>query len=119
MNKTEEFVKQFCRPLHFHPQQYLLDGFDHEFCIVFDAEHDPEIVESWQTVDICFVPLPTNDILASKVRIVANADKYRVMRMLSAIGIQRFDDITKTVFFGSNSVIRKDNGGSMPTNPVK
>ena len=118
MNETEEFVKLFCRPLHFHPKQYLLDGFDSDFCLVFDCDDDPESPETEQTCDICIVKLPTNDILSGKIRIIPNANRHVVMRILATIGIYRFGELVQTAWSGNSRFILKDNGGSMPAHGI-
>lgn len=101
-----KFVRRFTRPVRRRPHHLLLDSFDHEFCIIFNFETDPETPESIGTCDIEIVPLPSDDILADAFRVVDNANKHGVLRFLAALGIQRFDDRVKSAFYEMTNPLR-------------
>ncbi len=101
-----EFVKSFTRPVRSRPNHLLLDCFDTWFCLLFDFDPCPEYPESIGKCDIEFVPLPTNDVIADGFVVVSNADKFGVMRMLAAIGVDRFDDKVKTAFYQTTNPLR-------------
>jgi hypothetical protein len=102
-----KFLKSFTRPVRRRPTHLLLDGFDHEFCILFNFETDPEMTDEQRgTCDIEIVPLPTNDVVADGVRLVANANRYGVLRFIAAIGVSRFDNKVKTAFYASTNPLR-------------
>lgn len=98
-----EWVKRFARPMRCHPRQLTLGEFDHEFFLIFDFEESPEAT---RTCDIKIVGI-WEDYLADCLRIVANANKYGVMRMLAAIGIEKFSDETKAAFYELNNPLRR------------
>jgi hypothetical protein len=101
------WAKQFTRPVRGRPEHRLLDGFDHEFCLLFDFSEDPETPASKNTCDIRLAPLPTTDVLADAIQLVSNANKHGVMRLLAALGISRFDDRVKKAFYALGSVLRE------------
>jgi len=103
-----KFVKTFTRPVRRCPRHLLLDSFDFEFCIVFNFSPSPEDPKADGTCDIHIVPLPSQDVLADGVRLVANANRHGVMRFLAALGIQRFDDKTKAAFYEMTNPLRNN-----------
>ena len=87
--------------------RFILDGFDNEFYLMFDLSADPENQESIGTVDIYVSEVgevPSNR--EGKIRLVQDANRFGVMRMLSAIGIQRFSDATKTAYYKLGNPLR-------------
>lgn len=104
---THGFVKLFCRKMRHQEHKFILDGFDSEFYFIFDCEIDPELPSKYRdTCDILLVPIGSKDSLASAIRIVANANKFGVMRMLTAIGINRFDAKVKKAFYDGLNILR-------------
>lgn len=101
-----DFVKRFARSMRGRPERFILDGFDHEFYIVFNFEECPESPESVGTCDIHVVPLAAEDSLAAAIRVVADANKFGVMRFLAAIGIKRFNDRVKSAFYQTSNPLR-------------
>ena len=101
-----EIVRSFARPMRCKPTQLILDGFDSEFFIRFDFDDDPDTPEAKGTCDILIASIRSDDHLAESIRIVANANKFGVMRFLAAIGISRFNDKVKTAFYTSSNPLR-------------
>lgn len=90
MSDCFSFVQRFTRPVRGRPRHLLLDSFDFEFCVVFNFDDSPEDPEAAGTCDIQVVHLPTNDVLADSIRLIANADKGRVIAFLDVLGLDRF-----------------------------
>lgn len=101
-----DIVKTFTRPMRGRPKQLLLDGFDHEYFIRFDFDECPETPAAKGTCDILISPLSSDDHVADSIRLVANANKFGVMRFLAAIGIDRFDEKVKTAFYQTSNPLR-------------
>ena len=101
MSDLEKWLATFCRKRRTEPRKYVLDGFDGDFCLVFDCEDDPETPEAAGRCDILYEPLPhrSPDYVADRCRIVSNANKHGVMRMLAALGIQRFNEKAKAAYY--------------------
>lgn len=86
---------------------YVIDGFDHGFYLAFDAEDDLESPEFSGTCDVYLAEPGVHPIEAvNRIRIRANCKQHHVMRLLAAIGIERFSDATKTAFYNWNQVLR-------------
>ena len=94
-------MRQFTRPMRGRPDHLILDEFDCEFFLIFNFEEDPETPASHDTCDIQIVPLEAEDFLAESIRLVANAKQHDVMRLLAALGVQRFSDKVKTAYYGT------------------
>lgn len=105
-DNLHDWLRSFTRPMRGHPKQLILDGFSADFFLKFDVEEDQETPESIGTCDIAIVPLMAADQLADAIHLVSNANKYGVLRLLSALGVQRFNEKTKKAFYGSFSVLR-------------
>lgn len=102
-----EIVKTFTRPMRGRPDHLILDGFDHEYFLMFDFGPDPENPKFREgNCDIELVPLPADDFIAESLRLVSNANKFGVMRLLAALGLDRFDDKVKTAFYASSNPLR-------------
>lgn len=101
--RKTDWLKTFCRQRRTEKQKYVLDGFSPDFVLVFDCEDDPETTEAATTCDILIErtphTAPAGEHVASRFRIVANANKHGVMRMLAAIGIREFPDHVKKAFY--------------------
>jgi len=99
------WIGRFARKRRTEACHYVLDGFNAEFCIVFDCTictDDPRP----GTCDVLFEPLRGDDPIAQRFRVVANASKYGVMRMLAAIGIADFSKETKAAFYELSNPLR-------------
>lgn len=86
---------------------YFLDGFDEEFYLVFDTtaiEEHPNDGTASIYITRVGEPPRCNDV--DHFRIVANANHYGIMRMMAAIGIQRFSEQTKTAYYRINNPLR-------------
>lgn len=101
-----EIVRTFARPIHGRPTQLILDGFDSEFFIRFDFDDDPDTPEAKGTCDILIASPMSDDHLAESIRLVANANKFGVMRFLAAIGIGRFNDKVRSAFYATSNPLR-------------
>lgn len=88
-------------------EEFILDGFDGEFYLIFDTDYDPETPESLGTCDIYIADVgsPPMDS-ARRTRVVANCRRHQVMRFLFALGVERFSEATRKFLYESNSVIR-------------
>lgn len=104
MNALYQWVRTFTKPVRNRPRQLALDGFDSEFFLQFDFEEDPETPASAGTCDVTLVPLVHDDRIS--VRLLANADKRRVLRLLAALGISRFNEATRAAFYQAHSILR-------------
>jgi hypothetical protein len=82
----------------------ILDKFDPMFFLAFDATYDEESKPG--TVDILVVPTGVVPWERGTIRVVRDANKFGVMRMLGAIGIQRFSDQTKSEFYKLTNPLR-------------
>lgn len=99
------WIGRFARKRRTEACHYVLDGFNAEFCIVFDCTictDDPRP----GTCDVLFEPLRGEDPIAQRFRVVANASKHGVMRMLAAIGIAEFSKETKAAFYELSNPLR-------------
>ena len=79
---------------------FILDGFDTEFYLLFDASEDPETPEAKGSVDICIARVgepPPGD----NVRVVENANNQGVMRFIFALGAHRFSEKTRKALYAS------------------
>jgi|SRR6185436_18477572 len=91
-----EWAKKFCRVRRSEPRKLVFDGFSGEFCLVLDFEDDPETPEAHGTCDILTELLPhrCEDYKASRIRLLANANKADVMRVFAALKL-RWDSVIK------------------------
>lgn len=87
-------------------EDYRLEGFDHDFCLRFDSASDPETPASIDTVNLLIVPIPTSDWLADSILIKSNCRRHDIIRFISALGVQRFSDKVKDVFYATSSPLR-------------
>lgn len=74
--------------------------------LLFDFSHDPETPDAQYTCDILLVPLPDEDPIAEAMRLVANVNRNGVLRLLAALGIERFPQAVKTAFYESTNPVR-------------
>lgn len=106
----EQWIASFTKKKHRDRHKYTIDGFDGEFCIVFDCDEDtdrPEITS--RTCDILIERITDSE---ETVRVVADAGKHQVMRFLAAIGINRMPDKVKSAFYAlTQPVTRTDSEG--------
>ncbi len=101
-----DIVRTFTRPKRGKPNHLILDSFDHEYYLIFDFDEDPEEPKTIGTCDICLVPLMTADPVADTVCLVSCANKFGVMRMIAALGLDRFDERVKAAFYQSSNPLR-------------
>lgn len=86
---------------------FVLDGFDREFYLAFDAERDADDADSPPgTCDIYVVAVGEGPIGGTKFRVLPNATRAKVMRFMFALGVERFGEPTRKFLYESNSVIR-------------
>lgn len=103
MSQTFQFLKD-CG-LKKRRDRYILDEFDSEFYLIFDTADDPETPTSIGTVDILIQKTGESPFDPS-IRIVADANMHGVMRVLAALGIQRFNDKVKTAYYQMGNPLR-------------
>lgn len=103
------WVKQFTRPMRTRPTHLILDEFDSDFFLMFDFTDDPETPDSFTTCNIAIVPLHSEDWLADAITVVDNASKHGVMRMMAALGVQRFNEKARTAFYALSNPLRAEN----------
>ncbi len=104
--KLIDLVKAFTRPLRGRPDHLILDSFDHEYFLIFNFEPDNENPKALGTCDIELVPLLAEDYLAESYRLVADANKHGIMRLLAALGVERFSDKVKEFYYANNNSLR-------------
>lgn len=81
---------------------FILDGFDNEFYLVFDASEDEEEPSSKGKVDILVAHIGSHPHDSeSKMRVVTNASKQGIMRFMFAIGVSRFDEQVRKALYAS------------------
>lgn len=112
------WLGSFCRKRRTEKHHFVLDGFDSEFCVVFDCEDVEEPDEYPATIGTCDIliePLPhrSPDPIADRTCIVSNANKHGVIRFLAALGIRRFKKEVKTAFYELGGPLR----GEQPEEP--
>lgn len=106
-SKNYEWVKRFSRPWRSRPGYLILDCFDINFFLLFDfTDVSEEFPETTGTCDIHVVPISSDDFLSDAIPIVSNADKFGIMRLLSALGVDRFDDKVKAVYYELSNPLR-------------
>lgn len=99
-----ETIQEFLRDLgakKSRSELFYLDGFDREFYLAFDAEECPENPEFKGTCDVYIVPVGEPPACAARIRLKENCTQVHVFRLLTAMGIERFSETTKTAFYGS------------------
>jgi len=85
---------------------YLIDEFNHEFYLRFDAAYDPETPDATGTVDIHVVPVgltPTEGI-----RVATNCTRHKVMRFMFAIGVDQLKVESRQFLYQSNTILRAE-----------
>lgn len=85
--------------------KYFLDGFDHEFYLIFDAEDNPERPDTAGTCNI-LISIPGEPPGDIAIRLVADCTRHKVMRFMFALGVERFSESTRKFLYANNSVIR-------------
>ena len=84
--------------------KYVLDGIDPEFCLYFDADECLDNPDAVGTVDV-LLGFPSHPEY-ERVRILADANEPKVMRLLFALGVSRFSDKTKRVLYSMSNPLR-------------
>lgn len=86
---------------------YILDEFDGEFYLIFDVSEDPETPDATGTCDIYIADVGAHPSDSQfKTRVVCNCTRFKVMRFMFALGLERFSQPTQRFLYESNSVIR-------------
>jgi hypothetical protein len=111
-----DWIKTFARKVRRDDKRFIVDGFDSAFYLLLDCtevEEPENYPATVGTCDIYVVPLICDDWEEQKIRLVANANKFGVMRVIGAIGISRFSAKVKKAFYEGTNVLRTDHS----TNP--
>ncbi len=90
-----DWVKTFAFVRRTEPEKLVFDQFSCEFCLVFDFEDAPESPESFDTCDVLIETLPhrCDDYVASRMRLLANAKKPDIIRLLGALKLRFCSEI--------------------------
>lgn len=80
---------------------FILDGFDNEFYLRFDVAIDQDDPKPG-TCDVYV--LTTMD--ASGIRILRDVRESQVLRLMFALGVERFSEATRRALYDSNNIIR-------------
>jgi hypothetical protein len=87
-------------------KKYILDGFDSEFYLIFDAtlcEDKPKP----GTVDIILAePGEHPNETAFQTRVISDAGESGIKRFLYALGVHRFSERTRKYLHESNLIVR-------------
>jgi len=103
----ESWVSTFAKRKRPAQHHYLIDGFDHEFYLLFDFDECEE-AETKGTCDILAVLLQPLEAQGTKVTLVSNANKHGIMRLLAALGIHRFNEKVKAAFYSLGGPLRAE-----------
>lgn len=90
MHAMHEFLTTIGCRVRAGSTDYILDRFNTEFYLRFDAANDPETPESADTVDIHVVRV--SETCTQGIRVVCNCNKFDLMRFLFSIGIEQFGE---------------------------
>ena len=110
MNATESLAK-FLSNLGARKRgdKYILDGFDGEFYLIFGVAEDPETPDATGTADIYIADIGSHpQDSETKTRVVTNDTRYKVLRFMLALGVERFSEVTRQFLYESNRVLRAD-----------
>lgn len=86
-----------CRPRRH--KRWILDGFDPQFFLEFDLEEGGEI----GTADVLIVDLQEK---AEPIRIMSDAKRHGIMRLLFAMGVDRFSEQTRKVLYEMSNPLK-------------
>lgn len=108
----EQWIASFTAKKHADRHKYTIDGFDAEFCIVFDCSLDTDNPElSSKTCDILVERITDSE---ETIRLVADANKHQVMRFIAAIGITRMNDKVKKAFYATTQPVLRTESVECP-----
>lgn len=99
-NDTRELAKALANKTR--GNWYIMDGFDNGFYICFDFDEAEEAPPG--TCDVIFSR--PGEMVHQGFIFKRNAKFYDVLRVLSAIGIDRFGEQVKEVFYKHNQILR-------------
>lgn len=90
-----------CRTSNRGKTKYLvLDGFDSEFYLMFDASEDPETPEAKGKVDILVAEIGSSPHDSeTKTRVAINVGAQRLKEFMFALGASRFSEQTQRALF--------------------
>lgn len=92
--------------------RFILDGFDHEFYLLFDTDEDPDSPDvNPENCDIHLrvVGSHPKDVPGDGTtgfRVVKNARESHVLRFMFALGVHRFSEETRKALYEHNRPVR-------------
>lgn len=106
MNKKEYMLKTLadlgCRRVRGNEDNFILDGFDGEFYLRFDASDDPERPETIGTCNIMVCrPGESPNESSHQICLMSDCTRYIVLDFLLTLGASRFNPKTRDYLLAS------------------